>query len=97
MTVSGLTMTKADRQSLQTSDSHDQRSRSADVSFRPLHGATEHADLMPKREVLQLEYGSRFEGRRRSGGQHLERTERQMEEWTEESQTPCSHSVRHLR
>ena len=33
MTVSGLTMTKADRQSFQTSHSHAQRSRSAEVSF----------------------------------------------------------------
>jgi hypothetical protein len=33
MTVSGLTMTKADRQSFQTSHSHVQRSRSAEVSF----------------------------------------------------------------
>ncbi len=33
MTVSGLTITKADRQSFQTSHSHTQRSRSAEMSF----------------------------------------------------------------
>jgi len=48
---------------------------------------------VPKREVLQVESGLRFEGRRGSDGQHVKRTERQMEELTEETQTPCSHSV----
>ena len=44
-----------------------------------------------------MERGSGSEGRRRGGGQHMKCAERQMEELTEDKQTPCSHSVRHLR
>jgi hypothetical protein len=33
MTVSGLTMTSADRQSAQVSDNHSQKTRSATVNF----------------------------------------------------------------
>jgi len=46
--------------------------------------ALTHAELVPKCEVLQVECGLRFEGR-------------QMEELTEETQTPCPHSVRYFR
>src|SRR5260370_32657380 len=44
-----------------------------------------------------MELGSGSEGRRRGGGQHMKCADRQMEELTEDKQTPCSHSVRHLR
>ena len=44
-----------------------------------------------------LKCGSGFEGRRSGGGQLVKRTERQVEELTEETQAPCSHSVRCLR
>src|SRR5216683_1104797 len=44
-----------------------------------------------------MEHGSGSEGRRRGGGQHMKCAERQMEELTEDKQTPCSHLVRHLR
>ncbi len=44
-----------------------------------------------------MERGSGSEGRRRGGGQHMKCADRQMEELTEDKQTPCSHLVRHLR
>jgi hypothetical protein len=44
-----------------------------------------------------VEHGSGSEGRRRGGGQHMKCADRQMEELTEDKQTPCSHLVRHLR
>src|SRR6266851_2123 len=44
-----------------------------------------------------MKRGSGSEGRRRGGGQHMKCAERQMEELTEDKQTLCSHSVRHLR
>ena len=47
---------------------------------RPLHRATKDAELVPEREVLQLKGGSRFEGCRRGGGQHVKRAERHTEE-----------------
>ena len=39
--------------------------------FRPLHRATQDAELVPEREILQLKCGSRFEGCRRGGGDHV--------------------------
>ena len=54
--------------------------------LRPIQRAMQHAELMPKREVLQVACGLRLEGRRRSSGQHVKRTERQIEELTEETQ-----------
>ena len=51
--------------------------------FRPLHRATQNAELVPKREVLQVKCGSGFEGRRRGSGQDVKRAERQAEELTE--------------
>src|SRR6266851_7928002 len=44
-----------------------------------------------------MERGSGSEGRRRGGGQHMKCADREMEELTEDKQTPCSHLVRHLR
>ena len=51
MTVSGLTMTKADRQSFHTSHSYAQRSRSADVSFGRFTERMQDAELVPDRQV----------------------------------------------
>jgi hypothetical protein len=45
----------------------------------------------------QMECGSRFEGSRRGGGQYVKCAERDTEELTEETQTPCSHLVRYFR
>jgi hypothetical protein len=53
--------------------------------------------LVPQRGVLQLERGSRLEGCRRGGGQHVESAKRRMEELRKDTQTPCSHSVRRFR
>jgi hypothetical protein len=53
MTLAGLTITNADRQSLHTWHSHAHSSLSADVNL-PLHRATQDAELVPEREVLQL-------------------------------------------
>jgi hypothetical protein len=89
MTVSGLAKTKEDRQSFQISHSHAHKSRPA--------GAPQNAELVPQREVLKMECGSGFEGRRRRGAQHVKGAERQVEELMEYTQIPCSHSVRHLR
>ena len=47
--------------------------------FGPLYGATQHAKLVPEREVLQLECGSGLERRRNGGNRHVKRAERQME------------------
>ena len=44
-------------------------------------------------EVLQVEHGSGSEGRRRGGCQHMKCADRQMEELTEDKQTPCSNLV----
>ena len=39
--------------------------------FRPLYRATQDAELVPKREILQLKSSSRFEGSRRGSDQHV--------------------------
>jgi hypothetical protein len=52
---------------------------------------------VPQRDVLQLERGSRLEGCRRGGGQHVKSAKRRMEELMKDTQTLCSHSVRRLR
>jgi len=44
--------------------------------FRPLYRATQDAELVPKREILQLKSSSRFEGCRRGGGDHVKSAER---------------------
>jgi hypothetical protein len=64
MTVSSLTMTKADRQSdrqsVQAPDNHAQKTRSATVKLQSFLGeAPEHTDLVSKRQDLQLESGLR--------------------------------------
>jgi hypothetical protein len=46
----------------------------------------QNAELMPKREVLKLECGSGFKGRRSGGGQHVKRVERLEERSTKGSQ-----------
>ena len=50
-----------------------------------------------KGEVLQLKGDSRFEARRHSDSQKMKCTESQTEDWTEDAQTPSSHSDRNLR
>ena len=62
-----------------------------------LHRATQDAELVPKREILQLKSSSRFEGCRRDGGDRVKPAERQTEELMKDAQTPCSHSVRYFR
>ena len=52
---------------------------------------------MPKREILQLERNSGFEGCRRAGGEHVKHAERKTEELMKDAQALCSHSVRYLR
>jgi len=76
-----LTITKEDGQSIQTSHSHAHSNRSVDVSLG-LHRATQHAKLVPEREVLQLECGSGFEGRQNGDGHHVKRVEGQVEKLT---------------
>jgi hypothetical protein len=65
--------------------------------FRPLHRATQDAELVPKCQGFQLKGGSRFEGYRRGSGQHVKRAEHRAEELMKDAQTPCSHSIRCLR
>ena len=65
--------------------------------FRPLHGALENTKLVPECEVLQLERGSRFEGRRHGRSQHVKRVERRAKNLRKDVQTLCSHPVRGLR
>jgi len=67
------------------------------TSFSALHRTTEDAESVPQHQVLQLKRGSRFEGRRHSGGQQGKCAERRMDVLTEDRQTPCSHSVPYLR
>jgi len=51
MTVSGLRMTRADRESAQTPDNHAQNTRSATVNFGGLLAERpEHTDLIPQRQ-----------------------------------------------
>jgi anti-sigma regulatory factor (Ser/Thr protein kinase) len=50
-----------------------------------------------ERMHLEMECGSRFEGRRRCGGLHLKCADRYTEELTVETQTPYSNSVRYFR
>jgi hypothetical protein len=62
MTVSGLTMTSADRQPDQSPDNPAQRRRSGMVNFgRFLVERPQHTDLMPQRQDLHLEGGARTE------------------------------------
>ena len=61
ITVSGLTMTRADRQSFHTAHSHTHRTRSGGVNFGRFT-EMQNAELMPQREVLKLECGSGFKG-----------------------------------
>jgi hypothetical protein len=42
--------------------------------------------LLPEREVLQMECGSRFEGRRRDGGHYVKRADRKAEELRKDAQ-----------
>ena len=60
--VSGLTMTKADRQSLQTSHSQVQKSRRVDRRMS-IYRFTERRRIGAERDVPQLKGGSRFEHR----------------------------------
>jgi hypothetical protein len=64
-----LTMARADRGSLQTSYSQIQKPIGG-RHFGPLHRATQDVDLIPKREILQLESSARSEGCRLGGGDH---------------------------
>ena len=57
ITVSGFTMTGADRQPVQNRDNRAQRNRSAAVSFGPLHRALQNVELMAKSEHLNLKGG----------------------------------------
>jgi hypothetical protein len=61
----GLTM--AEHQSLRTATGRDHSSRSGGVSW-DAGGALEDAELVPQREVPQLESGSRFECAGGGGG-----------------------------
>jgi hypothetical protein len=62
MTVSGLTVTSADRQSAQTPVNHAQNTRSAYGQLWPfLGGASKHTDLMAQRQDLHLESCARTE------------------------------------
>jgi len=56
--------------------------------FRPLHRATQDAELVPKCKVFQLKGGSRFEGYRRGSGQHVKRAEHRAEEFDEGRANP---------
>ena len=48
-----------------------------DMTFvAAVHRATQDVDLVPKREILQLESSARFEGCRRSDGDHMKSAER---------------------
>jgi hypothetical protein len=47
----------------------------------------QYHELVPKREVLQLECGLRFEGRRSGGGQQVKCAERQTEGMREDTQS----------
>ena len=76
MTVSGLTKTKADRQSLQTRAQPSPQEAIGGGQFRPIHRATQDAELVPKREILQLKSSSRSEGCRRGGGNYVKSAER---------------------
>ena len=60
MTVSGLTMTKADRQPLRPRIAMPPHESIGRHQFRALHGALENAMLVPEWKVLQLEDGSRL-------------------------------------
>jgi hypothetical protein len=92
MTVFGLTIIKEDRQSLQTSNSHAHKGRSADVSLGRFTERRSTPSWCAEREVLQLECGSRFEGRRRGGDQHVKRAQRQTEKLTEDRHSTFSFS-----
>ena len=64
--------------------------------LRPLHRALQDTELVPEREVFQLQGGSRFEGRQRRGRDEMKQA-RQWGDLTKNVQTPCSHPVRNLR
>ena len=78
MTVSGLTMTRADRQSLQSFAQPRPEEPIGRGQFRPLDRPLQDAELVAKREILEMECGPGFEGRRHSAGQDVKRAERQM-------------------
>jgi hypothetical protein len=67
MTVFGLTMASAERQSLQTRDSQTHNKRSPEVNFgRFSCGSPKHTDLVAQSQVLKLESSARTEERRQN-------------------------------
>jgi hypothetical protein len=57
----------------------------------------EPIDVVTQGEVFRLEGGPRFKGRDRGDSQPMKCAEHQGEALTEDTQTPCSHSVRSSR
>ena len=55
------------------------------------------AELVPKREVFQLEGGSRLEACQSDGGQQVHGAQNQMEDPMDARQALYSHAVRDLR
>jgi hypothetical protein len=97
MTVIGLTIIK-ERSPIAPKFAKPRPEESIDGrQFGPLHRAAQDAELVPEREVFQLECGSRLEGHQSGGAKHMKCAERQTEELTENAQGPFSHSVRSLR
>jgi hypothetical protein len=56
--------------------------------FRPLHRATQYAELVSECDVFQLKGSSRFEGYGHGGSQHVKHAERRTEELMEAAQAP---------
>src|SRR5215471_16694887 len=97
MTVSGWTMSREERQSFQTWDSHAHRHRSTGVSLGRFTEPPQNSELVSQRDLLQRKCSSRFEGRRRGCGQYVKCAERSTRGLTEDTQLPYSHPVRYLR
>ena len=71
--MSGLTITSADRQAGPIRESHIQKSRSAVVKPRSLHGPLHDAQLVTERQDLELQSRAAAEHQddgREEGGEH---------------------------
>src|SRR5215472_8925030 len=97
ITVSGLTIASAGRQSSHARDNHTQKKSVAGGQFRPLHGPLQDTELVSEREILQLKDCSGFARRSRCNGEKANGIDSRAEEVQNRAQVPWSHSVRGLR